>query len=204
MYRLFHPQMKSTSITPNRECHPEAIIGTNILLPYLQVKTLQLIWILAALNLRSSYELQRLDYMTGYQDSSPSICYQETCPIEWRGSSCNYHSLVQEVRSIFRENVYTLLWTGYVFILMKFSSLAALEVVKMTTSSAASGENFVKMTTFSFQCYHCITETEKGHQADSTWPMASLHKRLINRVRLIGYQWHCLSIIIWRPSTRLD
>ena len=35
---------------------------------------------------------------------------------------------------------------------MKLSSLAALEVVKMTTSSAASDENFVKMTTFSFQC----------------------------------------------------
>ena len=35
---------------------------------------------------------------------------------------------------------------------MKFSSLAALEVVKMTTSSGASDENFVKMMTFSFQC----------------------------------------------------
>ena len=43
-------------------------------------------------------------------------------------------------------------WNGNVFILMKFSSLAALKVVKMTTSSAASDENFVKMTTFSFQC----------------------------------------------------
>ena len=42
-------------------------------------------------------------------------------------------------------------WNGNVFILMKFSSLAALKVVKMTTSSAASDENFVKMTTFSFQ-----------------------------------------------------
>ena len=39
---------------------------------------------------------------------------------------------------------------------MKCSSLAALEVVKMTTSSAASDENFVKMTTFLFQCHwHC-------------------------------------------------
>ena len=42
-------------------------------------------------------------------------------------------------------------WNGNVFILMKFSSLAALKVVKMTTSSAASDENFIKMTTFSFQ-----------------------------------------------------
>ena len=37
-------------------------------------------------------------------------------------------------------------------ILMKFSSLAALEVVKMTTSSAASNENFIKMMTFPSQC----------------------------------------------------
>ena len=42
-------------------------------------------------------------------------------------------------------------WNGNVFILMKFSSLAALKVVKMTTSSAANDENFIKMTTFSFQ-----------------------------------------------------
>ena len=35
---------------------------------------------------------------------------------------------------------------------MTFSSLAALEVVILTTSSAANDENFVKMTTFSFQC----------------------------------------------------
>ena len=34
---------------------------------------------------------------------------------------------------------------------MKFSSLAALEVVMLTTSSAASDENFVNMTTFVFQ-----------------------------------------------------
>ena len=36
---------------------------------------------------------------------------------------------------------------------MKFSSLAALEVVILTTSSAANDENFVKMTIFSFQWY---------------------------------------------------
>ena len=48
-------------------------------------------------------------------------------------------------------------WNGNVFILMKFSSLAALKVVKLTTSSAASDENFIKMTTFSFQCI-CVTQ----------------------------------------------
>ena len=41
-----------------------------------------------------------------------------------------------------------------VFILMKFLSLAALEVVILITSNAARNENFVKMTTFSFQWMH--------------------------------------------------
>ena len=44
-------------------------------------------------------------------------------------------------------------WNGNVFILIRFWSLAASDVVKMTISSAASGENFVKMTTFSLQWY---------------------------------------------------
>ena len=43
-------------------------------------------------------------------------------------------------------------WNENIVILMKFSSLTALEVVKMTSSNAASGENFVKMMTFLFQC----------------------------------------------------
>ena len=36
---------------------------------------------------------------------------------------------------------------------MKFSSLAALKVVILTTFSAASDENFIKTTTFSFQWF---------------------------------------------------
>ena len=45
-------------------------------------------------------------------------------------------------------------WNGNVVILMKFSSLAALKVVILTTFSAASDEDFIKTTTFSFQwCY---------------------------------------------------
>ena len=36
-------------------------------------------------------------------------------------------------------------------ILAKFQSLTALEVANMATSSAASDENFIKMTTFPFQ-----------------------------------------------------
>ena len=35
---------------------------------------------------------------------------------------------------------------------MKFSSLAALEVVILTTSSAASDDNFIEMKTCPFQC----------------------------------------------------
>ena len=40
---------------------------------------------------------------------------------------------------------------GNVVILRKFSSLAALEVVILTTSGAASDDNCVKMTTFPVQ-----------------------------------------------------
>ena len=40
-------------------------------------------------------------------------------------------------------------------ILTKFSSLAALEVVILTTSSAVSDENFIKMMTFPFQWCWC-------------------------------------------------
>ena len=43
-------------------------------------------------------------------------------------------------------------WNRNAIILTEFSSLVALEVVKMTTSSAASDENFIKMT-FPLQCY---------------------------------------------------
>ena len=42
-------------------------------------------------------------------------------------------------------------WNENVVILTKFSSLAALEVVILTTSNAANDENFIKMTTFLFQ-----------------------------------------------------
>ena len=44
-------------------------------------------------------------------------------------------------------------WNKNVVILTKFSSLATLEVVILTTSSAASDEHFIKMKTFPFQWY---------------------------------------------------
>ena len=47
--------------------------------------------------------------------------------------------------------------------LTKFSLLAALEVVKTTTSSAASNENIAKMTTFQFQWFG------PNHSAKETW-----------------------------------
>ena len=47
-------------------------------------------------------------------------------------------------------------WNRHVFIFMKFSSLAALEVVILTTSGAASDGDFIKMTTFPFQWMSAI------------------------------------------------
>ena len=47
-------------------------------------------------------------------------------------------------------------WNGNVIILTKFSSLAALKVVILTTFGAASDENFIKMMTFSFQWYRDV------------------------------------------------
>ena len=41
-------------------------------------------------------------------------------------------------------------------ILTKFQSLAGLEVIILTTSSAASDGNFIKMMTFQFQCIGLI------------------------------------------------
>ena len=50
---------------------------------------------------------------------------------------------VKNIKRDIGSLLYTLKWK---YILVKFSSLVALEVVKMTTPSAASDDNFVKMT----------------------------------------------------------
>ena len=55
-------------------------------------------------------------------------------------------------------------WNENVVVLMKSSSLAALKVVKMTTFSAASDENFIKMTTFPFQCIETTPNNPKQPQ----------------------------------------
>ena len=56
-----------------------------------------------------------------------------------------------------------------VIILMKFSSLVALKVVKVTTFSATSDENAIKMTTFPFQC---CTSLHKLMSCMHTWHLS--------------------------------
>ena len=70
-------------------------------------------------------------------------------------------------------------WNGNVFILMKFSSLAALKVVKMTTSSAASDENFVKMTTFSFQCVAMAMTKNSPYEWPVMWKTFPFHNSIM-------------------------
>ena len=60
-------------------------------------------------------------------------------------------------------------WNENVVILMKFSSLAALEVVILTTFSAASDENFIKMKTFPFQWINSLWHGTHGGIAAWTW-----------------------------------
>ena len=63
---------------------------------------------------------------------------------------------------------------------MKFSSLAALTVVKMTTSSAASDENFVKLTTFSFECgKECVSVSDFRHQGECNGYKKMQHSRYL-------------------------
>ena len=74
---------------------------------------------------------------------------------------CWIYSILYTVYSIKYEHVFdsfclSMCWTGYVVILRKFSLLAALEVVKMTTSSAASDENFLKIS-FLVQCSYNLS-----------------------------------------------
>ena len=104
-----------------------------------------------------------------------TMCAASTCPTFLHSTSrtallvCN--SYCSHVRSRLLKVIDTLLlfftirifvsscssyrgihWNKNVVILTKFSSLAALEVVILTTSSAASDEHFIKMKTFPFQC----------------------------------------------------
>ena len=62
---------------------------------------------------------------------------------------------------------------GNVIILMKFSSLAAPKVVKMTTFSAASDENFVKMTTIPFRWWRYPDSKVHGANIGPTWVLSA-------------------------------
>ena len=59
-------------------------------------------------------------------------------------------------------------WNDIFFILTKFSSLGALEVVKITTFNVHNGTNFVKMT-FPCQCYDLNNYTPKAHDDVIKW-----------------------------------
>ena len=69
------------------------------------------------------------------------------CALLWLGFN-NSSSCVLDVYLTTYGRVH---WNRNVFILTKFSTLAALEIAKMKTSTATSNEYFVMMT-FSFQC----------------------------------------------------
>ena len=87
-----------------------------------------------------------------------------------------------------------------VLILTKISSLAALEVVILTTSSAASDENFVKMKTFPFQCFPVRYFHYKDdlilimHGNSPTGKIVSLHG---NGQLILNKTW------IWKNSVEL-
>ena len=67
---------------------------------------------------------------------------------------CSFEEKLLRGVSAIVQNLITLKWN--VIILMEFSSLAALEVVILTTSSAANDENLIKMTTFPFHSITCL------------------------------------------------
>ena len=95
-------------------------------------------------------------------------------------------------------------WNGNVVILMKFSSLAASEVVKMTTSSAASGENFIKMTTFwiphSWLVYH---HSYNGQQLNNKKKYIFWYKRCITLLHHLN-NWHTLLTHLWQSLMEMS
>ena len=80
-----------------------------------------------------------------------------------------------------RWNIKPHYWNANVVILIKFSSLIALEVVKMTTSNAASDENFVKMMTILFSVMWAGT---LGHSVLSINLHLHLHPYLHHHLHL--------------------
>ena len=97
-------------------------------------------------------------------------------------------------------------WNGNVIILTKFSSLAALKVVILTTFGAASDENFIKMMTFSFQwCWNW------KQALGSTWHWnLDIHKKFVKCMLFIDNntfaqsfsQWNIYWTFIIQTTTR--
>ena len=80
-----------------------------------------------------------------------------------------------------------------VFILMKFSTLAALEVVILTTSPAANDENFIKMMTFSGQYamelpYDMVYHTTMLHMVEE-WQLLDIGQT-INSLAPGNFKWN--------------
>ena len=80
-----------------------------------------------------------------------------------------------------RDSKKDLNWNKSAVILTKFSSLAALEVVILTTSSAASDEIFIKMKTFLFQWYNISQDIVTGWET-SARPLANASENLAGPV----------------------
>ena len=76
--------------------------------------------------------------------------------------------------------------------LTKFSSLAALEVVKMTTSSAASDENFIKMMTFPFQWVWRVTRVCRKLIGGirSTLQLRSIYVCIYSSQTSVHFKWN--------------
>ena len=74
------------------------------------------------------------------------------------------------------DNVHANHWYGNEVMLMNFASLAAPEVVFLTTFGAAYDENFVKMTTFNFRCYIDMSIYSTPHVRDAPSGMLLLRR----------------------------
>ena len=98
---------------------------------------------------------------------------------------------------IWTHKRYPIHWNENLVIFTKFSSLAALKVVILTTCNAASDENFVKMTSFTF---HCTSPCQVSYGA--FFP-SSLKKRYskISRVHYTVYMSGCTSAL---PNDSLE
>ena len=94
-------------------------------------------------------------------------------------------------------------WNGNVIILMKFLLLAELEFVKMTTSSAASDENFIKMT-FPSQCLWEEYSGSPTQRTSNTWKSLTFilwwyHATPTHRP---GGGTHSMKVTIYAPPFR--